>query len=133
MRIPLLAVALVASAGAFAAGGTCNDRDAAAAQKAVDRVITWDQLHQSWKTWSRCDAGAVGDQFTDALLRLMVEWKNVPALVTAMKDAGFHDFVFAHLKSEAAKPDLSSVYARARSDCPAGHDAFCKEIADASK
>ncbi len=132
-RIAPLALTFCAALGASAAEAPCTSRDAAAAQKAVDLVVTWDQLHQSWKTWSKCDSGPVGEQFTDALLRLMVDWKNVPALADAMKDPGFHDFVFAHLKSEAAKPDRSSVYSRARSNCPAGYDAFCNEIAEATK
>lgn len=131
-RIAWLPAALAFTVGASATD-TCTGPDATAAQKAVDRVVTWAQLQQSWRDWHRCDSGAVGEQFTDALLRLMVEWKNVPALATAMKEPAFHDFVFAHLKTEAAKPDLSSVYSRARSDCPPGHDAFCSEIAEATK
>ena len=68
--------------------------------------------------------------FTDALLRCIVEWKNVDGLAKPMeKDAAYRDFVHKHLNSPAAKSDLDSVYSRAKMSCPKGLDAFCTDIA----
>ncbi len=133
MRIALLAAALAACVGAFAADKPCGKNDAAAAEKAADRVMNWSQLHKAWSDWHQCDTGAVNEVFTDALLRLMVEWKNVDALGTAMKEPGFHDFVLAHLKSDAAKGDRPSVYSRAKGSCPPSQEAMCAELATATQ
>src|SRR5690348_4641095 len=60
----LLAVML--AAGAFAAHGqdkACSKADAAAAEKAIDRVVTWPQMQKAWQDYRHCDTGNVDDQF----------------------------------------------------------------------
>ena len=105
--------------------------DAQKAQKAVDLVMTWQQLNKAWKDWGHCDSGEVGDIFTDALLRLMVDWKDTGTLAEAMKDESYKAFITSHLKSPVAQPDRAAVYSRAANMCPKGQAAFCKEIEDA--
>ena len=134
MRKVLLGLMLAAAALAHAADKPCSKADAATAEKAIDRVVTWQQLHKAWQDYRHCDAGAVGDIFTDALLRLTVDWKNVNALAATMRsDPQYHDFVLAHLKSDAAKDDRDAIYSRAKASCPSGLDAFCGEVADVVK
>lgn len=137
MRILRVVAALAvaaASVTAAAADRPCSKADAAAADKAIDRVMTWEHLHKAWQDYRQCDAGATGDLYTDALMRLAVDWKNVDALAAAVRDDhAYHDFVLAHLKSEAAKDDRGAVYSRAKTSCPAGLNAFCGEIAEATK
>ncbi len=112
---------------------TCSPADMQKAQKAIDMVVTWQQLNRTWKDWRQCDTGDVADTYTDALLRLMVEWKNVDALAESMKDPEYKGFVDAHLRSPAAKDDLVSVRSRAMQSCPKGQDAVCKQIAEATE
>jgi hypothetical protein len=138
MRIALsLAAALLAASASNAVHGAdrpCGKPDAAAAGKAIERVVTWAHLHKAFQDYGHCDRDAVADAYTDALLRLIVDWKNVDAFAGAMqKDPQFREFVYAHLKSPAAKDDLQSVYSRAKASCPAGHDAFCAELAEATR
>jgi hypothetical protein len=124
--------ACLAFNAAQAADKPCTKSDTANAEKAIDRVLNWPQLQKVWQDFRHCDAAAVGDLYTDALMRLMVDWKNMEALAAAMqKDAQFKDFVYAHLKSPAAKDDLAMVYSRARTGCPKGMDEFCADLADA--
>lgn len=132
MRIATLAAALAAGAVTIAsAQAPCTSRDAAAAGKAIDRVNTWEQLHKSWKDWGRCDSGATADGFTDAIMRLGVDWKNVETLAADMKgDPGYHDFIIAHIKGDPAKEDRDALFSRAKTACPKGQDAFCAEIID---
>jgi len=134
MRAPfLLAVVIVVATTAAAADRPCSKADAAAASKALDRVNTWQQMRRSWQDWARCDTGPTADAYSDALLRLAVDWKNVDALAADMhEDRGYHDFVLAHLRS-AATEDRDAVYSRAAKNCPPGSDAFCAEIAGAVK
>ena len=134
MRIVTIFAALLLSLPALAADKPCTKADAANAQKGLDRASSWAQMHKTWQEFRHCDADASADQFTDALMRLIIDWKNVGDFAgTLQKDAKFKEFVHAHLRSPAAKADLEDVYARAKSQCPQGLDAFCTELADAAK
>jgi len=135
MRIANLAAALAVTAVTTAAAqSTCTPKDATAAGKAIDRVNNWEQLHKSWKDWKHCDSGQVADSFTDAVMRLAVDWKNVEVLAAAMTaDPQYHDFILAHVKSDAAKDDRPALYSRAKTNCPKGQDAFCADIAAATE
>ena len=128
-RVLLGISTIVFCAGVHAADKPCSAADAAAAEKAIDRVVGWAQLHKAYADYKHCDKGSVGEGYTDAILRLAVEWKNIDAFAAAMKDAGFKEFVHAHLQSPAAKDDREAVYSRTKSNCPKGMDAFCAELA----
>jgi hypothetical protein len=112
---------------------TCSPADMQKAQKAVDLVLTWQGLNKAWKDWRHCDTGDVADTFTDAMLRLMVDWKNVEVLADGMKDADYQAFIQAHLRSPAAKDDIVMIRSRATQSCPKGQDAICKTIASATE
>lgn len=127
-----LCIALAMPAAALAQGA-CSKADATKAEKAIERVATWPQMTKAWQDFNRCDAGQVDELYTETLIRLIVDWKNVDAFEAAMKDAGFKAFVHKHLGSPAAKDDLNSVYSRAKASCPAGREAFCAELADFAK
>jgi hypothetical protein len=132
--IAIFAGALAAGTAAGAADRPCGKAEAAAAQKSVDRVESWASLEKAWRDYRQCDSGDVADVYTDALLRLIVDWKDVSELNAAMaKDPQYRDFVLAHLRSDAAKDDRPTVYSRAKASCPSGLDAFCTEIAGATK
>lgn len=138
MRLARLAIAAVIALGAAPAfaqqAKTCTKADEAAAAKAVDRVVTWPQLQKTWEDYRHCDSGAIDEAFTDAVLRMLVEWKNPEVLADAMsKEPDYGEFVVRHLKSPAAKDDRESVYSRAKASCPAKLNAFCDRIAEASK
>jgi hypothetical protein len=133
VRIPFVVAAIVVAAHAAAADRPCGKGDAAQASKALDRVNTWSQLRKGWHDWAHCDTGPTADLFTDAVLRLAVDWKDVGTLAAGMRDdRGYHDFILAHVKG-AAKEDRDVVYSRAKASCPAGDDAVCGEIAAAAK
>ena len=124
-------------AGAFLASAQdkpCSKADAAAAEKAVERVVMWDQMHKAWKDYGHCDTGNVADLYTDALMRLLVDWKKPEALADSWgKDPQYKAFVVRHIQSPAAKDDIESVYSRAKASCPPNLASFCNELAEASK
>lgn len=129
--IPIL---VFAGFAAVAQDKPCSPADARAAEKVVDRVVNWDHLYRAFQEYRHCDKGPVEEIFTEALLRCIVEWKNVEGLARPMeKDKDYRDFVFRHLGSPAAKPDLEAVYSRAKMSCPKGLDPFCEQIAAAVK
>lgn len=135
MRIaPLvLACAALAAAPAFARK-ECSRADAAAAEKAVDRVVNYSGLLKAWKDYAHCDSGPVTDLFTDAILRLMVEWKDVDTIAQDMQaNAEYKKFVHRHLRSDMAREDRPSIYSRAKASCPLTQGAFCSELIEVVK
>ena len=130
-RIGIAVAALLFVPLAQADDKPCTKADSEKAEKAIDRVVTWPQLQKAWLDYAHCDTGEVAEGYTDALLRLLVPWKDVEVLAAGMKtDAKFRDFVYKHLKSPAAKDDRPTVYARAKTACPKGQDEFCAGLVE---
>jgi hypothetical protein len=134
LRIVFSLVALLLAGLAQAQQKPCSKADAAGADKAIERVVSWGQLQKAWQDYKHCDAGPIDEQFTDALLRLLVDWKDMPSFAAAFeKDAQYKEFILRHLNSPAAKDDLESIYSRSKASCPAKLDKFCAEMAEVAR
>ena len=133
-HLGLAALACLALNAVHGADKPCGKADMANAEKALDRVLNWPQLQKAWQDYRHCDTNKVADDFTDALMRMMVDWKAIDSLAAAMqKDPEYKAFIYAHISSPAAKDDHEMVYSRARTGCPKGLDEFCAELADTVK
>jgi hypothetical protein len=130
IRVALVLALATLSAGAWCQDKPCTKADAGRAEKAVERVNNWAQLRKAWQEYRQCDSGTVSELYTEAFVRLLVEWKDVDAIAGSMGDAPFKAFMEKHLKDPSAKDDLESIYSRAKSSCPAKHEAFCGQLAD---
>ena len=129
-----LAVLAFAAAGAHAQEKSCTPAQSAAAEKAMDRVVNWDLMYKTWQEHGHCDTGMAEDVFTDALMRLAVEWKNVDQFARRYQgDPKFKTFVDKHIRSLTAKEDAKSLYSRAKQSCPPKLEAFCTELAEVAK
>lgn len=132
--LAMLLSAFVLCGPALAQQKSCSKPDAAAAEKAIERASGWGQLQKAWNDYKQCDAGPVDEQFTEALLRLIVDWKDIPAFAAAYeKDEQYREFIQRHLKSPAARDDLDAIYSRAKASCPAKQEKFCAEMAELSR
>lgn len=132
----IVMVAALAAALPAAAQKECSKADSAAAQKAIDNVVNASNLLKAWKDYRHCDAGPVDDVFTDAILRILVPWKEKDAeqiAVDSQAEPEYKKFIHKHLKSDAAKDDRQAVFSRAKSNCPPIQDEFCKEIIEVVK
>lgn len=124
-----IACALVGAAPALA-----QQKDCGPADKAVDKVVNPTGLYKAFKDYGHCDKPPVEDVFTDAVLRLMVEWKDADTLATdAQRDSAYKAFLFKHVKSPAAKDDRDSIFSRAKSNCPMTQGPFCAEVMEVAK
>jgi hypothetical protein len=130
----VLACAALAAAPAFAQK-ECSKADSAAAEKAVDRVVNPSGLYKAFKDYGHCDKPPVEDVFTDAILRLLVEWKDADTVATdAQRDAGYKQFLHKHLKSPVVgKEDREAIFSRAKSNCPMTQGPFCAEVMEVVK
>jgi hypothetical protein len=134
MRACLIAMWIVFTAPVFAQDRACAKADAANAEKAIDRVTSWPQLQKAYKDFNHCDSNAaVADLYSETVVRLVVDWKNVDAFVAEMQSAPFKAFVIEHLKRPVARDELDSVYSRFKASCPSKHEAFCAELAEIVK
>ena len=130
----LFVAALFAVGAAHAQDKPCTRADGANAEKAIERAINWPQLAKAYRDWRHCDGNAaVADLYSESLVRLIVDWKNVDAFAAEMGNPEFKTFALEHLKRPIAKEDLESVYGRAKAECPAKHAAFCAELAEFAK
>ncbi|HUP29932.1 MAG TPA: hypothetical protein VM122_07150 [Usitatibacter sp.] len=130
----MLLVLACAAPAALAQDRPCGKAEAANAEKSIDRVTSWPQLQKAFKDFRHCDSvAAVADLYSETVVRLIVDWKNVDAFVAEMQSAPFKAFVIEHLKRPVAKDDLDSVYSRVKASCPAKHEAFCAELAEIVK
>ena len=128
------AVLLALAAVPALAQKTCSPADAQATEKALDRVVSWDHLYKVFKEYGHCDSVMTEDLFTDALMRMAVEWKNVDQFAKSYQgDPQYKAFVVKHMKSLTAKEDVKSVYSRAKASCPPKLDAFCADLAEVAK
>ena len=132
----IVVMAALAAALPAAAQKECSKADSVAAEKAIDKVVNSSNLLKAWKDYRHCDAGPVDDTFTDAILRILVPWKEKDAeqvAIDVQADPEYKKFLYKHLKSDAAKDDRQAVYSRAKSSCPPIQDEFCKELMEAVK
>lgn len=130
----VVAVAAFGIAAAHAQDKACGSVDSQAAEKALDQVVNWELLYRAFKQHGHCDNALNEDLFTDAFMRLAVEWKHVDQFAKHYQaDAKYKAFVQRRMKSLSAKEDVKSLYSRAKSNCPPTLDAFCGEIAEAAK
>lgn len=122
---------LLAALGAVlpaAAQKECGKAESTAAEKATGLIVNYGQLSKAYKDYRHCDSGAVEENFTDAILRLLVEWKNVDTIAGDLQsDPEYRKFIHKHI-GPAAKEDRDSIYSRAKNSCPPIQDQFCKEL-----
>lgn len=127
----MVAVLALSAGGALAQDKACSKADAAATERALDGVVNWQLMAKAWKQFRHCDAGEGEGLFTDAFMRLAVEWKHVDELASLSKaDPEFKAFVKRHVTNPKFKDDAQSVYSRAKMSCPPDQGAFCAELAE---
>jgi len=66
-----------------------------------------------YKDFGHCDAGVVSENFTEAFVRLLVDWKDVDGAAAANQDPGFHAFMEKHLKDSRPRRTTSKASTRA--------------------
>ena len=60
LRVVLCCCAF-AAATSVQAQKNCSPGDAAAAQKAIDKIVTWPNLEKAWRDYGHCDSGPVSE------------------------------------------------------------------------
>jgi hypothetical protein len=112
----------------------CSDKDAMEAEKAVDYLRTWKDLHISYLKYSACDDGAIAEGWSDFVVStLSHRWSTLGDLEALIKhDKNYEQFILRHIDATTDEKDLSNIVTHASKDCPGGFEELCSKIGKAA-
>ena len=112
----------------------CTKSEAMQAEKEVDFLSDWDHLYRSYRRFSQCDDGSIGEGYSDAVGKLLAnDSGQLNRLLTLTKtDTGFQRFVVKHIDETLPVETLQKISNNARSSCPAGAEKLCSLIGSAA-
>jgi hypothetical protein len=112
----------------------CTKSEAMQAEKEVDSLSDWDHVYHSYRRFSQCDDGSIGEGFSDAVGKLLAnDWGRLNRLLTLTKtNTGFQRFVVRHIDETLPAETLQRISNNARSSCPAGAEKLCSLIGSAA-
>jgi hypothetical protein len=112
----------------------CTQLEGYAAERVTDYLNNWHNLYLAYSQFGHCDDGAVGEGFSAAISRLLVDqWPKLNELSAyAMNDRKFENFVIRHIDETVTTEDLLKINENAKSECPSSAVNLCNKIAAAS-
>jgi hypothetical protein len=104
---------------------TCDD-----AFVTVLKLRSWKGLHAAWRRYPGCDDGAIGQGYSDFIVRtLATRWPTLrKVLRIAREDPKFLQFVIAHIDATTDPDDLTKVQENANQRCPEEAATVCSSI-----
>jgi hypothetical protein len=114
--------------------GPCTHEEAIQAEKDTDHLRNWDQVYRSYRRFSRCDDGAIGEGYSDAITKLLAnKWEDFGTLAKlAGADIGFRRFVLKHVDQTVPSDTLGKIVENAKTRCPSGQTRFCRLVVAAA-
>ena len=91
---------------------------------------TWNALYSEFKRLGHCDDGAMAENFSDNVVRLLAHnWKQIADLQKLVSsDWTFRRFVLKHVDATTDSEDLKTVLLNSREHCPAGAKQLCQSL-----
>lgn len=132
----LTSIALLVASRLFSAQlPGCTQAQARAAEKGIDSLRTWADLHSAFTQFRRCDDGAIAEGWDDFVARMLAQnWSKLAELQRLAKvDTNFRGFVIRHISNTATGDDLDRALVNARERCPGSARRLCSDIATAVK
>jgi hypothetical protein len=109
----------------------CTETEISQAQKEADQLRDWDSIYRSFKRFAHCDEGAIAEEYSDSVGRLLArDWEHLDAFVRLTSDPSFEQFVIRHIDETMSEDEAALVIKNARQHCPSGAKRLCKSIAD---
>lgn len=112
------------------AWGVCTRQASEAADKNLDAIKTWKDLHAAFQLYRQCDDGALAEGYSEIVARLLADHWNDPTelLEIARSDTAFEAWAISHLDETTTNNDLVKIEGLARTACPKGADGLCRHI-----
>jgi hypothetical protein len=113
----------------------CSQAQALAADKGIDGLRTWADLHSAFIQFRACDDGAIAEGWDDFVARMLGQnWNKLAELQRLAKvDTNFRGFVIQHISNTASGDDLDQALVNAREHCPGSARRLCSDIVTAVK
>jgi len=108
----------------------CSQAEAITAEESASLIRTARDLFQAYKQYSHCDDGGIAEGYSESVARLLEDhWDRLSDLYNYTKsDKAFEAFVIRHVDATISLKDSRSIYANARSNCPAYAHRLCSRI-----
>jgi len=97
----------------------------------ADSIRTWDALYKSYRTYRKCDDGAIGEGYSESVIRILADhWGTLPRLDKLGKqNADFRRFVIRHVDATLNADDVVLVERKAKTTCPNRLNKLCYDLA----
>lgn len=113
----------------------CTPLEAKAAEEQIAGLKTWKLLYQSYKKYSYCDDGSIGEAYSSAISQLLIlNWHDINKLALQNKlDPEFEKFILKHIDETVPADDLKIIAKNAQLSCANRKHNFCEKVLDATK
>jgi hypothetical protein len=111
----------------------CSDAEQREAMTAHSK--DWKALYDLFRRLSHCDDGAMAENFSDNVVRLLAkEWSHFGELEAFVSsNRRFRRFVLNHVDSTTDPNDLRMIARNSRSQCPATAKQLCEALGSRAK
>jgi hypothetical protein len=98
----------------------------------ADTLRSWDALFNSYKSYSQCDDGAIGEGYSESVARILADhWSTLPRFSElASEKPAFRRFVIKHVDATLNKVDLETIKKNAADHCTPKLRDTCKDLTD---
>lgn len=126
----LTACFTVPSIVVYASEHPCSATQSQYADAAVDKIHSWDGVHEWYKLYRQCDDGGPSEGISEAVARNLVDrWESLGRLAQLAKnDPRFGAFVLQHIDATLNENDLRKIDSNAATRCPTGLVSLCDRI-----
>jgi len=130
LSILIISIFTLAVNNVLAEEKSCSETEAMAAEDEACSLESWQDVYSSYKKYSHCDDGAIGEGYSDSITKLLANnWetlKDLKRFTDADKD--FLKFILRHINASADSKDIQKVYDNASQRCPKDSSNLCSLI-----
>lgn len=89
---------------------SCTERDAEAADLAVDNLDSWEAIQKNYVAYAQCDDSSIAEGNSEAIARMLVdEWPENAKLQSLINhDSGFEKYVVRHIDATLDADDADT-------------------------
>ena len=108
----------------------CSRADEKAADKSIDPLGSWKEIHFAYMYFKACDDGGIAEGYSDGIAKIMANhWTSLPRVKPFIKaDPAFETWFIRHLDETNSYDDSMKIDRLARTACPRGMRELCIEI-----
>ncbi|MFD3246239.1 hypothetical protein [Rahnella aquatilis] len=114
---------------------SCTERDAEAADLAIDNLDSWEAIQKNYVAYAQCDDGNIAEGNSETIARLLVDkWPEIVKLQSLIShDSGFEKYILRHIDSTLDTDDLNQIIRLSSESCPAERQDLCSKIIAAAQ